>query len=108
MNATPTARKRYLDELFAGEYARKEHYFIYNGNALIADIGGYLSLLLGFSIFSIFRSFVEGAAMGIFEKLKSLLRGSKEETSLNGETDRGKQIFPRSSMNGKWGVEIET
>ena len=99
-----------LGLLFAGEYARKEHYFIYDGNALIADIGGYLSLLLGFSIFSIFRSFVESAAMGIFVKLKSLLRGSNEEKSLNGdgETYRGRQIIPRSYMNGKWGVEIET
>ena len=96
--------KNYLDDFFAGEYARKEHYFIYDGNALIADVGGYLSLLLGFSIFSIFRSFVEGAAMGIFVKLKAL-RGSNEEISPKAQTDRGKQIITRSSINGKWGFE---
>ena len=73
---------------------------------MIADIGGYLGLLLGFSIFSIFRSFVEGAAMGIFVKLKAL-RGTNEENSPKGQTDRGRQIIPRSSMSGKWGVKAE-
>ena len=37
----------------------KEQYFIYDGNALIADIGGYLGLLLGLSIFGIFNSCME-------------------------------------------------
>ena len=40
----------------------KEQYFIYDVNALIADIGGYLGLLLGFSIFGIFNSFMESSA----------------------------------------------
>ena len=40
----------------------KEQYFIYDGNALIADIGGYLGLLLGLSIFGIFNSFMESSA----------------------------------------------
>ena len=40
----------------------KEQYFIYDGNALIADIGGYLGLLLGLSIFGIFNSFMEESA----------------------------------------------
>ena len=92
-----------LGLLSAGEYARKEHYFIYDGNALIADIGGYLSLLLGFSIFSIFRSFVESAAMGIFAKLRAV-RGSNEKTSVKGQTNRRRQIIPRSSINGTWVV----
>ena len=46
----------------SGEYEKKEHYFIYDGNTLIADMGGYLGLLLGFSIFSIFKSVMESAA----------------------------------------------
>ena len=45
--------------IFTEEYEKKEHYFIYDGNALIADIGGYLGLLLGFSIYGIVESFVE-------------------------------------------------
>ena len=40
----------------------KEQYFIYDGNALIADIGGYLGLLLGLSIFGIFNTFRESSA----------------------------------------------
>ena len=69
----------------SGEYEKKEHYFIYNGNTLIADIGGYLSLLLGFSIFSIFKSFVESAAWGRAKRLFS------QRSSLNGSGGRKTQ-----------------
>ena len=44
--------------MFSGEYEKKEHYFIHDGNHLIADIGGYMGLLLGFSIYGIFKSLV--------------------------------------------------
>ena len=43
----------------SGNYEMKEQYFIYDGNALIADIGGYLGLLLGLSLFGIFNSCME-------------------------------------------------
>ena len=59
----------------SGEYEKKEHYFIYDGNTLIADIGGYLGLLLGFSIFSIFKSVMECAAWG---RVASLCRCFKD------------------------------
>ena len=32
----------------------REHYSIYDGNSFIADIGGYLGLLLGHSLFGIY------------------------------------------------------
>ena len=48
----------------SGEYEKKEHYFIYSGNALIADIGGYMGLLLGFSIYSIIKSVMESTVWG--------------------------------------------
>ncbi len=35
------------------QYTLKDQYYVYDGNSLIADIGGYLGLLLGHSIFSI-------------------------------------------------------
>ena len=60
--------------VFSGEYEKKEHYFIYDGNDLIADMGGYMSLLLGFSIYGIFRSFVEHSA---WKRVLSLFRFGK-------------------------------
>ena len=35
------------------QYTLKDQYIVYDGNSLIADIGGYLGLLLGHSLFSI-------------------------------------------------------
>ena len=43
----------------SGNYEMKEQYFIYNGNHLIADIGGFLSLLLGLSIFGILNMLIQ-------------------------------------------------
>ncbi len=36
-----------------GSYKQLEEYFVYTGNNLVADIGGYLGLLLGHSLYSI-------------------------------------------------------
>ena len=36
---------------FTGNYEVKEQYFIYDGNALIADIGGYFCMFLSLSRF---------------------------------------------------------
>ena len=54
--------------MFPGKFEKKEQYFIYNGNALIADIGGYLGLLLGFSVYSIFKYFIGGKIWAVFSK----------------------------------------
>ena len=49
----------------------REHYQIYDGNSFIADIGGFLGLLLGHSLFGIYT-------MGedyIFSGLERVFRG---------------------------------
>ncbi len=38
----------------AQHFVRRE-YLLYDANSLIADIGGYLGLLLGYSILSVFH-----------------------------------------------------
>ena len=55
-------------QCFPGKFEKKEQYFIYNGNALIADIGGYLGLLLGFSVYSIFKYFIEAKIWAVISK----------------------------------------
>ncbi len=54
-NATDTHRFVWLEVYFRnGRYPVKEQYYIYDENSLVADIGGYLGLLLGHSLYSIF------------------------------------------------------
>ena len=48
-----------------------EHYYIYDVNSLIADIGGFLGLLLGQSLFGIY-SLGEGY---IFSAIERMFRG---------------------------------
>ena len=38
-----------------GRYEEKEQYIIYDSNSMIADIGGYMGLLLGYSLLSIYE-----------------------------------------------------
>ena len=42
---------------FAGKTEVKEQFFVYDSNAVIADVGGYMGLLLGHSILSMYRYF---------------------------------------------------
>ena len=67
--------------MFTGEYEKKEHYFIHDGNHLIADIGGYLGLLLGFSIYGIFGSFVECISWKRVSSLCRCCKTDKDEIS---------------------------
>ncbi len=46
----------------SGGYEAKEQYYVYDMNNLIADIGGYLGLLLGHSVFSLFCIMREAGA----------------------------------------------
>ena len=41
-----------------GKFEELEQYIIYDGNELIADVGGYLGLLLGHSIFSLYKHMI--------------------------------------------------
>ena len=38
-----------------GEYESKEEYYIYDAKSFVADIGGYLGLLLGYSLLSLYH-----------------------------------------------------
>ncbi len=37
----------------------RQEYIVYDGNSFIADVGGFLGLLLGYSILGIFESIVK-------------------------------------------------
>ena len=47
--------------MLTGNYELKEQYAIYDGNVFLADIGGYFGLLLGFSLFDIFRYLINNS-----------------------------------------------
>ncbi len=53
---TQTAGRSIAFKLYfkSGKYEVKEQFFVYDQNSFIADVGGYLGLLLGQSMFSIF------------------------------------------------------
>ncbi len=53
-----------------GTYEVREQYFIYDGNTFIADIGGYLGLLLGHSILSIVQFLAQRSGGGCCESKK--------------------------------------
>ena len=42
----------------SGEYDFVEEYYIYNWGSFIADVGGYLGLLLGYSLLSMYQTMV--------------------------------------------------
>ena len=46
---------RWLFSFRDGQYNLHEEYFVYDGDALIADIGGFLGLLLGHSLLSMYH-----------------------------------------------------
>ena len=82
----------------SGEYEKKEHYFIYDGNTLIADIGGYLGLLLGFSIYSIFKSVMESTALvSAVGLLRSFIegKGSSSPMSVTSKADQSHKAHGR-------------
>ena len=51
-------------------YVHEEQYLIYDHNSFIADVGGYMGLLLGSSILSLFDE-VEGLVVALVEMCKS-------------------------------------
>ena len=52
-------------------YVQEEQYFIYDINSFIADVGGYMGLLLGSSILSLYYE-VESLMVTLFKKCKCL------------------------------------
>ena len=84
----------------SGNYEMKEQYFIYDGNTLIADIGGYLSLLLGLSIFSIFNSFMEESTRIKNTVQKWFSNGSSMYPRARGSKKRA-MVWPKEEGNWK-------
>ena len=44
-------------EMSKGSYKEEEQYFLYDYNSFIADVGGFLGLLLGYSMLGIYDEF---------------------------------------------------
>ena len=62
----------YLEfNILTGSHKEEEQYVIYDSNSFIADVGGFLGLLLGFSALSLYDEF-ESLLRAL--KLKSLLK----------------------------------
>ena len=70
MQETPKADQKlsiYLTYLH-GEYDLTEEYYIYDHISFIADIGGYLGLLLGYSLLSMYHNLVNCVRNYRFER----------------------------------------
>ena len=52
-------RMEYMLYFSSGRYELREQYVVYDTDSFIADIGGYLGLLLGHSVLSLVGQFVE-------------------------------------------------
>ena len=50
---------RIMVQFLSGRHEVKEQYLIYDLNAFIADIGGFLGLLLGHSVYSVFGEILD-------------------------------------------------
>ena len=69
-NPTFSLEFQFEDEV----YQNSEEYILYDADSFIADVGGYLGLLLGHSMLSIYCSFVEWLSMSkIWKKIKNKL-----------------------------------
>ena len=56
---SPSSKNKYLRiqvSMEGGAFEEREHYLIYDTDSFIADIGGFLGLLLGWSVYSIFKA----------------------------------------------------
>ena len=58
----------------SGEYDLYEEYYIYNFGTFIADVGGYLGLLLGYSILSMYHSTIPVLMSSVTWLVKRLVR----------------------------------
>ena len=54
----------------SGSYEEKEEYLLYDTNSFIADIGGFMGLCLGLSLFSLYNEVVD-----LFIKFKGRICG---------------------------------
>ena len=62
-----------------GRYEEKEQYVVYDTNSLIADVGGFLGLLLGHSMLSLYHLGTQWITDGKkMEKIKKRLRQGKK------------------------------
>ncbi len=69
-NLAPGEKSLNLHVYFdSGRHEARTQYYVYDDNSLIADVGGYLGLLLGHSAFSLFCGMKE-----VGQKVKSLLK----------------------------------
>ncbi len=55
-NSSSVARMDFRLSFNSDRYEVKEQYVVYDGNAFFADVGGFLGLLLGHSVLSVYSS----------------------------------------------------
>ena len=63
-----------------GMYNLNEEYLVYNFNNMVADIGGYLGLLLGHSMFSVYSMSADWMTKPLRTIGNSLFAGNMRET----------------------------
>ena len=66
-------------------FVEEEQYYIHNWYSFLADIGGYMGLLLGCSLLSLYDE-----AVGLLKYLKQKLNGCRPRSEAIGQEIEGK------------------
>ena len=91
--------------MMAGSYQEMEQYLLYDSDSFIADVGGFMGLLLGFSVLSIYNEIVDTLLdkcklVGIFGKTQTREMTKENRESLASSASiRGWLLKQTSSLN---------
>ena len=91
--------------MMAGSYLEMEQYLVYDSDSFIADVGGFMGLLLGFSVLSIYNEIVDilmdkCKLVGIFGKTQTRAMTKEHRESLASSASiRGWLLKQTSGLN---------
>ena len=91
--------------MMVGSYQEMEQYLLYDSDSFIADVGGFMGLLLGFSVLSIYNEIVDilldkCKLVGIFGKTQTREMTKENRESLASSASiRGWLLKQTSSLN---------